>query len=93
MKESKVLVINLRSVSTELTRHLVLSGINIDFIEDFKRVEVHNLESDFLFNNQDLGLLRGEVIHQKLSEMNPFAKIVYLKESSIKSILEGKILP
>jgi molybdopterin/thiamine biosynthesis adenylyltransferase len=56
MKESKVLVINLTGSVTELIRHLVLSGINLEIVNDGKVVEAHNAEEDFLIDAQtDLG--------------------------------------
>ena len=33
MKESKVLIVNLNSLCTEVARHLVLSGINIELLD------------------------------------------------------------
>lgn len=43
MKESKVLVVNMNSLCTEVARHLVLSGINIEIldIQDY-RVQEHD---------------------------------------------------
>lgn len=37
MKESKVMIINLNSVLTELARHLVLSGINLTLVDVSER--------------------------------------------------------
>lgn len=57
MKESKVLIVNLTSVCTELARHLVLSGISLELLDVPERqVEEHDIESDFLFAAADLGL-------------------------------------
>ena len=42
MKESKVLVINLIGAATELCRHLVLSGINLELVNDGVVVEAHH---------------------------------------------------
>ena len=56
MKESKVLVINLTGAVNELIRHLVLSGINLEIVNDGKVVEAHHAEEDFLIDAQtDLG--------------------------------------
>ncbi len=49
MKESKVLVVNLTPTSTELARHLVLSGINIKLIDQDIRISLEDTQSDFLF--------------------------------------------
>ena len=56
MKNSLALVINLTPTCTELARHLVLSGINIQLIDDCKKViDQDDIESDFLFSAGDLG--------------------------------------
>ena len=61
MKESKVLVINLKSCCNELARHLVLSGINIELLDcSDLQVQEHDIENDFLFTQADIGKL---VIH------------------------------
>jgi len=52
MKESKVLVINLTGAVTELIRHLVLSGINLEIVNDGKVVEAHHPLEDFLIDMQ-----------------------------------------
>ena len=56
MKNSLVLIVNLTPTCTELARHLVLSGINIRLIDSKDKViDVDDTESDFLFNQDDLG--------------------------------------
>ena len=45
MKESRVLIVNLNNVATELCRHLVLSGINLLLLDDDTQtlVEEHHV--------------------------------------------------
>jgi hypothetical protein len=50
MKESKVLVHNFVCSVTELCRHLVLSGINLELVKDETIVEPSHAEEDFLFD-------------------------------------------
>ena len=50
MKESKVLVVNLTGAVTELIRHLVLSGINLEIVNDGKLVEPHHAQEEFLID-------------------------------------------
>ena len=52
MKESKVLVVNLTGAITELIRHLVLSGINLEIVNDGKVVEAHHSDQEFLIDAQ-----------------------------------------
>ncbi len=52
MKESKVLVVNLTGAITELIRHLVLSGINLEIVNDGRVVEAHHSDQEFLIDAQ-----------------------------------------
>ena len=56
MKESRVLVLNMTGSITELCRHLVLSGINLELADDKVLVESSLASSDFLINpDEDVG--------------------------------------
>jgi len=62
MKESRVLVLNMTGSITELCRHLVLSGINLELADDKVSVESSLSSTDFLINpNEDVGKFRTEV--------------------------------
>jgi molybdopterin/thiamine biosynthesis adenylyltransferase len=50
MKESKVLVINMTGALSELCRHLVLSGINLELVSDGVLVEPHHSQEDFMID-------------------------------------------
>jgi len=57
MKESRVLAINLTGPVTELCRHLVLSGINLELIDN-ETVQAEAAEADFLLRTDfDIGKL------------------------------------
>ena len=57
MKESRVLVLNMTGAITELCRHLVLSGINLELADDKVLVDCSSMsQSEFLINpNEDAG--------------------------------------
>ena len=58
MKESKVLALNLTGTVTELCRHLVLSGINLELVDDSSKVGEESSSMDFLFIAEtDIGKL------------------------------------
>ena len=81
MKESHVLVIGLSNCCTELSRHLILSGINLQIVSlkkgDTLKVQPDDFLDDYLFAQDDTGKSKGNVVVQKLSEMNPFSSISY----------------
>ena len=62
MKESVVLILTLTPTCTELARHLVLSGINLLILQDESKVSEDDIQSDFLFGPQDIGLSVRKVI-------------------------------
>ena len=87
MKESKVLVLGLTNCCTELSRHLILSGINLDLVslQKDELVSQEGYQDEFLVSQEDAGKVKGAVIVQKLSEMNPFSKVAF-KETSISEL-------
>ncbi len=50
MKDSRVLVLNMNGAVTELCRHLVLSGINLELADDQILVESSMAQSEFLIS-------------------------------------------
>ena len=82
MKESKVLILGMTNCCTELSRHLILSGINLDLcsLKKDELISEEDFQDEFLVSKDDVGKVKGEFIVQKLSEMNPFSKINFKKE-------------
>jgi len=72
MKDSKVLVVNLSSVCTELARHLVLSGINLVLVDSEVAGHSNSLvsdddtETDFLFSKDDIGKVVSTLLTRRL---------------------------
>jgi len=63
MKNSRVLIIGISNCTTEMARHLVLSGINIELIQlNTDTVSEQDYANDFLFEPSDAGKLKVEVI-------------------------------
>ena len=80
MKNSRVLIVGLSNCTTEMARHLVLSGINIELVQlNQETVTDQDYLNDFLYEPSDEGKLKVEVVCEKLSQMNPFAKITATK--------------
>ena len=58
MKESLVLLMDLKPTCTELARHLVLSGINLCIMQSEETqslVSGDDVHNDFLYSPQDTG--------------------------------------
>lgn len=90
MKESQVLILGLTNCCTELARHLILSGINLKLLafKSENKVGANEFEDEFLLGPEDVGKKKGEVIVNKLSEMNPFSKISYDEIEAVEGLRE-----
>ena len=64
MKESKILILGLNNCCTELARHLVLSGINLDLysLQKDALVSEDDYQDEFLVSKGDVGKVKGTVI-------------------------------
>lgn len=90
MKESLVLMVNLTPVLTEVARHLVLSGISLFLVDTHAdlKVSLDDTQADFLLVPGDVGKIRGEVVREKLLEMNPFVTIRFTSNLAGKDLDE-----
>ena len=55
MKESVVLLVSVTPTCTELARHLVLAGINLQILASTDKVSEQDPQDDFLFAQTDVG--------------------------------------
>ena len=55
MKNSKVLIVGLRGLHTEVCKNIVLSGINTAYILDPAPVQVQDLSACFFLTLEDVG--------------------------------------
>ena len=64
MKESKILILGLTNCCTELSRHLILSGINLDLfsLQKGQLVSDDDYQDEFLVSQEDVGKVKGAVI-------------------------------
>lgn len=70
MLNSRILITPLNGPNTELAKNLILAGVNVT-IYDNQIVTEDDFETNFLVALEDIGKSRGEVIFQKLKNMNP----------------------
>jgi adenylyltransferase/sulfurtransferase len=98
--ESKVTIIGCGALGTTIANNLVRAGIGYIQVVDRDIIELNNLQRQNLFDEDDIGFSKAEVIAEKLRKINseiiikPIADDVYYKniESTIKNmdvILDG----
>lgn len=84
VQSAKILVVGAGGIGCELIKNLVLSGFeNIELI-DLDTIDVSNLNRQFLFRSQHVGLSKALVAKEIAMSFNPRAKIT-AHHSNIKS--------
>ncbi|EDO19246.1 hypothetical protein Kpol_1050p106 [Vanderwaltozyma polyspora DSM 70294] len=77
MRSAKVLLINLGSIGTEITKNIVLSGIgNLTLLDDHTVTE-EDLGSQFFLSKENVGYKRLEVTKDRIQELNPRVNLTY----------------
>ncbi|MBC7695730.1 MAG: HesA/MoeB/ThiF family protein [Burkholderiales bacterium] len=91
LKQSKVAVIGAGGLGCPVLQYLTAVGIGTIGVIDFDTVEESNLHRQVLYSTTVIGQLKVEVAIQKLSQQNPFIKLishpVLLNEKNAESIL------
>ena len=78
IKKSKVLVIGAGGLGCPALQYLTAIGIGEIGIVDFDKIEASNLQRQILYTVEDIGKLKAHVAVEKLSNQNPFVKLVPL---------------
>ncbi|KDO27496.1 hypothetical protein SPRG_07085 [Saprolegnia parasitica CBS 223.65] len=81
---SKILVVGAGGIGCELLKNLVLSGFVDITIVDLDTIDVSNLNRQFLFRSQHVGMSKAIVAREVALQFNPSAKITAHHEN-IKS--------
>ena len=87
IKDSHVVIIGLGAVGTWVSALLAQNGIGKLTIIDNDTVDITNLHRQFGFSENDIGLLKTDVIEKRLKEYNNSIQI-----NKINSFLDDKLL-
>ncbi len=71
LESSRVLVAGVGGLGNFVAAELALAGVGEIALVDPDVVEVHNLNRQFLFREEDIGQAKAEVAAQRLAELNP----------------------
>uniref|UniRef100_A0A1A9X0T8 SUMO-activating enzyme subunit n=1 Tax=Glossina brevipalpis TaxID=37001 RepID=A0A1A9X0T8_9MUSC len=75
MKNSKLLVVGAGGIGCEILKNLVLSGFPDIEIIDLDRIELSNLNRQFLFHREHIGKSKARVARESALQFNPDVKI------------------
>src|SRR5690349_8575925 len=76
LQSAKVLVIGGGGLGCPCLLYLTTCGIGCIGVADFDTITLSNLHRQILFNPDDVGKLKTEVIKERLSQYNPAVKIL-----------------
>ncbi|CAB4253913.1 similar to Saccharomyces cerevisiae YPR180W AOS1 Subunit of a heterodimeric nuclear SUMO activating enzyme (E1) with Uba2p [Maudiozyma barnettii] len=71
MRSAKVLLINIGSIGTEISKNIVLSGIGNLCVLDNHIVREEDLGCQFFLEKKDVGKLKVDVCSPKIKDLNP----------------------
>lgn len=70
LSQSKVLIVGLGGLGLPVLQYLNAMGVGTLGLMDQDIIELHNLQRQVLYTEHDLGRLKLEVVHEKLSAQN-----------------------
>jgi len=84
LSSKKVLILGCGGIGTHMAWHMATLGVNQITLVDFDTIEISNLNRQLLFDGNDVGQVKTDVLKSKLSAINPdiHIKIVHQKISS-----------
>ena len=88
LKSSTALVIGAGGIGSSLLFLLASSGVGKILLFDKDIIKRHNLARQILYEEEDIGSFKGEVVLKRLKKLNPYIEIVWYKE-----FFEKKHLP
>ena len=80
LEKKKVLIIGLGGIGCEIINHLVGNGIKNFIILDFDKVDLSNLNRQYLYDFNDVSKNKTEIITEKMLQKNPNVYIKYYQK-------------
>lgn len=81
LSEKKVMILGCGGIGTHVSWNLTTLGIGELILVDFDCIEMSNLNRQLLYDTNDLGRLKVEVLKEKLGKVNPNTNIVAVNKN------------
>ena len=78
--KSKVLVVGVGGLGCPVVDYLSRAGIGTIGVADFDKVNLSNIHRQSLFNSNDVGKFKVDVLKKKIKLINPLTKIKIFKK-------------
>ena len=72
---AKVMLVNVGALGVEIAKNIILSGVKLFTMVDFKTVDEQTLSGQFFLDEKDFGKNRAEACRPKLSELNYYVRV------------------
>lgn len=76
LKNSHVIIVGLGGLGCCSAIYLTVAGVGRISIVDFDVIQRSDLNRQILYNEEDIGKKKVFIAHQKLSQLNPYVKII-----------------
>jgi ubiquitin-activating enzyme E1 len=71
LQQSHVFIVGSGAIGCELLKHLAMLNVGNVIITDMDNIEKSNLNRQFLFRNEHIGMSKSEIAKKSILEMNP----------------------
>jgi len=88
---SKVLIIGAGGLGCPIIDYLSRSGVGTIGVADYDKVTLSNIHRQSLYNSQDIGKHKVEVLKKKIKLINPYTKIKTYKKKINKNNIDNII--
>ncbi|CAL9734502.1 DNA damage tolerance protein RHC31 [Monosporozyma servazzii] len=90
IRSARVLLINIGSIGTEITKNIVLSGIgHFSILDNNHVVTEEDLGSQFLLSKEDVGKCRIDAVKERIMDLNPRVELTF-EMDSFESLVSQK---
>lgn len=89
LSHANILILGSNGLAIEIAKNIILTGVKSVTIFDNQKTCIEDLTTNFYLTEQDIGKNRGEICVRKLSELNPYVEVHFLKEIITNEILSN----
>ncbi|MBB5394574.1 HesA/MoeB/ThiF family protein [Mucilaginibacter sp. AK015] len=93
LKQAKILVVGAGGLGCPAAQYLASSGVGTLGIADFDVVSISNLHRQVLYDPADVGLLKTQVVCERLQKQNPQVKLIphidKITSNNVMQVIDG----